>query len=45
MIILGSVRGKDSPLEGDKSSYIGVTGGRPGPSSHCCLSNRLKIKQ
>ena len=38
--------GKDSPLEGDQSSVIGVTGGRPGPSSHCSLSNhQFKIKQ
>ena len=34
--------GKDSPLDGDESPDIGVTGGRPGPSSHYCLSNRLK---
>ena len=33
--------GKDSPLVEDKSS-TGVAGGRPGPSSHCSLSNRLK---
>ena len=37
---------KDSPLEGDESSIIVVTGGRPGPSSHCSLSNhQFKIKQ
>ena len=34
--------GKNSPLEWDESSITGVTGGRPGPSSHCSLSNRLK---
>ena len=39
---------KDSPLEGDESSIniIVVTGGRPGPSSHCSLSkHQFKIKQ
>ena len=37
---------KDPPLEGDESSIIVVTGGRPGPSSHCSLSNhQFKIKQ
>ena len=37
---------KDLPLEGDESSIIVVTGGRPGPSSHCSLSNhQFKIKQ
>ena len=36
------ILGKDSPLDGDESSDIGVIGGRPGPSSHCCLSNRVK---
>ena len=37
---------KDSPPEGDESSIIVVTGGRPGPSSHCSLSNhQFKIKQ
>ena len=36
---------KDSPLEGDESSIIVVTGGRPGPSSHCSLSkHQFKIK-
>ena len=34
--------GKDSPLDRDESSDVCVTGGRQGPSSHCCLSNRLK---
>ena len=33
---------KDSPLDGNESFDIGVTGKRPGPSSHCFLSNRLK---
>ena len=43
---LKSKFGKDSPLEGDESSIICVTGGRPGPSSHCSLSNhQFKIKQ
>ena len=38
--------GKDSSLEGDESAIIVVTGGRPGPSSHCSLSNhQFKIKQ
>ena len=37
---------KDSPLERDESSIIVVTGGRPGPSSHCSLSkHQFKIKQ
>ena len=36
---------KDSPLEGDESSIIVVTGRRPGPSSHCSLSkHQFKIK-
>ena len=37
---------KDSPLERDESSIIVVTGGRPGPSSHCSLSkHQFKINQ
>ena len=31
-----------SDLDRDESADIGVTDGRPGPSSHYCLSNRLK---
>ena len=42
----GDMSVKDSPLERDESSIIVVTGGRPGPSSHCSLSkHQFKIKQ
>ena len=45
VMTLVMIPGKDSPLDGDESTDICVTGGRPEPSPHCCLPNQLKSKK